>query len=79
MRAGCHNQVVTGSAKIERAMLQIEASPVLLVNPKIGIKRFYSSPRRRRGALPRLHSGHGEIAPVVSAAGAVEPAGTIQS
>jgi hypothetical protein len=38
----------------------------------------YSSPRRRRGAGRRLHSGHGEIVPG-SAVGAVAPDGTIQS
>jgi len=44
------------------------------------VKQVYSSsPRRRRGALPFLQAGHGEIAPAVSAAGGVEPCGTIQS
>ena len=40
---------------------------------------YSSSPRRRRGAGFFLHGGQGEMAPVVSAAGAVAPDGTIQS
>ncbi len=82
MQGGCHYRVVPSPVKLNGRCFRLKHRPYcywVKSEVSLGFTPVYSSPRRRRGALPRLHSGQGEIAPVVSAAGAVEPAGTIQS